>query len=167
MTFVHFGVVICLNMMIGLSTPPSVLFIAQTWKNEDYGVIRDFINGAYYDGLSCSWLLMYRILLFIPNNLWEELVVAAVRDCFGSPFVASLAARTHFIDITRSKTLRRANYKLMTKSFRRAFTIKSSKQDLASVKGAPGNAQIGISVAKTLCIARMDAVSAGTAMMME
>ena len=37
---VHFGVVICSNMMIGLSTPPfgMLLFIVSgTWKNEDQG----------------------------------------------------------------------------------------------------------------------------------
>lgn len=49
---VHFGVVICLNMMIGLSTPPfgMLLFIVSgLGKRRSRVSYGDFADGAYYD----------------------------------------------------------------------------------------------------------------------
>ena len=69
---VHFGVVICLNMMIGLSTPPfgMLLFIvAGLGKTKIKGVIREILPMVLIM-IALLFLVTYvpDIIMFIPNN---------------------------------------------------------------------------------------------------
>lgn len=69
---VHFGVVICLNMMIGLSTPPfgMLLFIvAGLGKTKIQGVIREIIPLVLIM-IALLFLVTYvpDIILYIPNH---------------------------------------------------------------------------------------------------
>jgi len=69
---VHFGVVICLNMMIGLSTPPfgMLLFIvAGLGKTKIVGIIREIIPMILVM-IALLMLITYvpEIVLWIPNN---------------------------------------------------------------------------------------------------
>jgi len=69
---VHFGVVICLNMMIGLSTPPfgMLLFIvAGLGKTRIVGIIREIIPMILVM-IALLMLITYvpNIVLWIPNN---------------------------------------------------------------------------------------------------
>jgi tripartite ATP-independent transporter DctM subunit len=69
---VHFGVVICLNMMIGLSTPPfgMLLFIVSgLGKTKIKGVIREIIPMICVM-IGLLFLITYvpQIVLWIPNN---------------------------------------------------------------------------------------------------
>lgn len=69
---VHFGVVICLNMMIGLSTPPfgMLLFIVSgLGKTKIKGVIREIIPMVAVM-IALLFLITYvpQIVLWIPNN---------------------------------------------------------------------------------------------------
>ncbi len=69
---VHFGVIICLNMMIGLSTPPfgMLLFIvAGLGKTKISGVIREIIPMiAVMIALLILITYVPQIVLWIPNN---------------------------------------------------------------------------------------------------
>lgn len=69
---VHFGVVICLNMMIGLSTPPfgMLLFIVSgLGKTRISGVIREIIPMVVIMiGLLFLCTYVPDIIMFIPNN---------------------------------------------------------------------------------------------------
>lgn len=68
---VHFGVVICLNMMIGLSTPPfgMVLFIVTgLGKTKIAGVIREIIPMVLIMIallLICTYVP--QVIMFLPN----------------------------------------------------------------------------------------------------
>ncbi len=69
---VHFGVVICLNMMIGLSTPPfgMLLFIvAGLGKTKIAGVIKEILPMVLIM-IVLLFVVTYipQIILFIPNN---------------------------------------------------------------------------------------------------
>ncbi len=69
---VHFGVVICLNMMIGLSTPPfgMLLFIVSgLGKTKIKGVIREILPMVLIM-IGLLFLVTYvpDIIMFIPNN---------------------------------------------------------------------------------------------------
>ncbi len=69
---VHFGVVICLNMMIGLSTPPfgMLLFIVSgLGKTKIKGVIREIIPMILVM-IALLFLITYvpEIVMWIPNN---------------------------------------------------------------------------------------------------
>ena len=82
---VHFGVVICLNMMIGLSTPPfgMLLFIvAGLGKTRIAGVIRDPAHGADHDrfAVPCDLCTRYHTVYskyiyvngqMFGNKAWE------------------------------------------------------------------------------------------------
>ena len=70
---VHFGVVICLNMMIGLSTPPfgMLLFIvAGLGKTKMGGVIREILPMVLIM-IVLLFLCTYipNIIMFIPNAM--------------------------------------------------------------------------------------------------
>ena len=70
---VHFGVVICLNMMIGLSTPPfgMLLFIvAGLGKTKIGGVIREILPMVLIM-IALLFLCTYvpNIIMFIPNAM--------------------------------------------------------------------------------------------------
>ena len=69
---VHFGVVICLNMMIGLSTPPfgMLLFIVSgLGKTKIKGVIRVILPMVLIMiGLLFLDTYVPDIIMFIPNN---------------------------------------------------------------------------------------------------
>ena len=70
---VHFGVVICLNMMIGLSTPPfgMLLFIvAGLGKTKIAGVIREIIPMVLIM-IALLFLVTYvpQLIMFIPNMM--------------------------------------------------------------------------------------------------
>ena len=70
---VHFGVVICLNMMIGLSTPPfgMLLFIVSgLGKTKIGGVIREIIPMVLIM-IALLFLCTYvpDIIMFIPNHM--------------------------------------------------------------------------------------------------
>ena len=69
---VHFGVVICLNMMIGLSTPPfgMLLFIvAGLGKTKIAGVIKEILPMVLIM-IALLFVCTYvpDIIMFIPNN---------------------------------------------------------------------------------------------------
>ena len=70
---VHFGVIICFNMMIGLSTPPfgMLLFIvAGIGKCKMAGVIREIIPMvAIMIGLLLVLTYVPQIVMFIPNHV--------------------------------------------------------------------------------------------------
>ncbi|MBQ8969739.1 MAG: TRAP transporter large permease, partial [Lachnospiraceae bacterium] len=70
---VHFGVIICFNMMIGLSTPPfgMLLFIvAGIGKTKIAGVIREIIPMvAIMIGLLLVLTYVPQIVMFIPNHV--------------------------------------------------------------------------------------------------
>ena len=70
---VHFGVIICFNMMIGLSTPPfgMLLFIvAGIGKCKMAGVIREIIPMvAIMIGLLIVLTYVPQIVMFIPNHV--------------------------------------------------------------------------------------------------
>lgn len=72
---VHFGVVICLNMMIGLSTPPfgMLLFIVSgLGKTKIVGVIREVVPMVVIM-IILLFLCTYipEIILFIPNHIMQ------------------------------------------------------------------------------------------------
>ena len=68
---VHFGVVICLNMMIGLSTPPfgMVLFIVTgLGKTKIAGVIREILPMVLIMiGLLLVCTYVPQVIMFLPN----------------------------------------------------------------------------------------------------
>ena len=68
---VHFGVVICLNMMIGLSTPPfgMVLFIVTgLGKTKIAGVIREILPMVLIMiGLLMVCTYVPQVIMFLPN----------------------------------------------------------------------------------------------------
>ena len=68
---VHFGVVICLNMMIGLSTPPfgMVLFIVTgLGKTKIAGVIREILPMVLIMiGLLLVCTYVPQVIVFLPN----------------------------------------------------------------------------------------------------
>ena len=70
---VHFGVVICLNMMIGLSTPPfgMLLFIVSgLGKTKIAGVIKEILPMvAIMIALLFACTYIPQIIMYLPNNL--------------------------------------------------------------------------------------------------
>ena len=70
---VHFGVIICFNMMIGLSTPPFgmlLVIVAGIGKCKMAGVIREIIPMvAIMIGLLLVLTYVPQIVMFIPNHV--------------------------------------------------------------------------------------------------
>ena len=70
---VHFGVVICLNMMIGLCTPPfgGLLFVVSSLTQTPLrGVIREVMPMVYVMiGLLVVLTLVPSLVMFIPNSM--------------------------------------------------------------------------------------------------
>jgi TRAP-type C4-dicarboxylate transport system permease large subunit len=72
---VHFGVVIVLNMMIGLSTPPfgMLLFIVSGISGTPLKIIIKEIFPMLLVLISVLFLITYipEIVMFIPNTIWK------------------------------------------------------------------------------------------------
>jgi TRAP-type C4-dicarboxylate transport system permease large subunit len=72
---VHFGVVIVLNMMIGLSTPPfgMLLFIVSGISGTPLKAIIKEIFPMLLVLISVLFLITYipELVMFIPNTIWK------------------------------------------------------------------------------------------------